>query len=198
MDKKRLSDQAIEAFAEEAIVRHASEENIEFGVALRNISEDDLKKIIAGGNAGKTRKGRGIKWKERIIWSVSVAALIAVAVSVPLGVKRDSERRVDNLLFEYNVSSWDMSRGDDEVPDIKNMSEEQLKKQLARFEEAYKGSESPQDIAINGKILALTYLKLHDRKKTVATLESMIDRLRDDEDYVAVVEECRRLLRNLQ
>lgn len=84
------------------------------------------------------------------------------------------------------------------MPDLTDMSESQIKESLTGMVEAFDNAETAQEVAVSGKVLSMAYLKLHDRRNAEKVLESMIDRLRNDEDYVSVVEDCRNILNQIK
>ena len=83
MNKKAIPSDVLDLLVDRAIYNEAKEENIEFGHALKEISEKDLEHILNTGK--KKRKFNKILW-ERIEWSIAVAAWIAVAITVPISV----------------------------------------------------------------------------------------------------------------
>lgn len=192
---KSMTKETVEILAEEAVRRKAEEENIEMGVALRNISEEELKRILRGDRPAK-RSGR--LFRERLLWGLSVAALLAVAIALPLGVERKAGEKIDDLVYAYNVPSRGLSKGGEEVLDIETLSDAGLEESMDKLEEAYQKASTAQETAITGKTLALAYIRLHNRDEARRVLESMIDRLQGDEDYLPIVGECRRILKEIE
>lgn len=194
MEKKKLTQQEIERMADEAILRHAEEENADFGIALKHISQKELESILAS-NAPERR---ALKWRERFIWAVSVAALLAVAITLPLTMRYNSRQEVDNIVFDYNACEWGQSRdGEETTLNLSAMTEDQIKAELPELEEKFAQSETAQETAINGKLLALAYIRLHERGPARRVLEEMISTLEGDNDYAAVVEQCRMILKQI-
>lgn len=201
MSKKVIPSQILEKLVDQGIYREAEEENFELGHALKNISENDLRKLLSSPK--KTRSYHKRVW-ERIAWSVSVAALLAVAITLPIGIENSSRNEICNLIYSYNESQIEdlvsfASRSSGEaMPDITVMSDEQLKTILPELQEAFNTAGSSQEIAITGKILAFSYIRLHKREEAREILDTMIIKLESDEDFDTTVSECRKLLKELK
>lgn len=202
MNKKNIPLDVLDSLVDRAIYNEAKEENIEFGHALKEIPEQELLEILNSGRKKKRTFNR-ILW-ERIGWSIGIAALIAVAITVPISVENHSNDKICNIVYDYNASQLRemasmVSRSADEpMPDITTMNEEQLNNVLPELEERFLSSESLQDISINGRLLAFTYIRLHKRTEACKILETMIDKLKGDEDYIETVEDCKQILEQIK
>lgn len=194
----RISEEVLDRLVENAICREAEQNNIELGRALKGVSEERLRKILAGDT--KKRSVKRIVW-ERLAWSVSVAALIAVAIAVPIAVEHNAKNEICNLVYAYNAPSLKQmtsltskSAGNETLPDITEMSDKELEKLLPSLETSFNDAENLQDIYIYGKILALSYIRLHKSKDAANVLESAIKKLETDEDYLTQAVEFEELL----
>jgi hypothetical protein len=61
----------------------------------------------------------------------------------------------------------------------------------------YEDSETTQDALVNGKGLAMVYIKLHNREKAREILQELVDKYKADEDYAESVAECIRILNQI-
>lgn len=197
MSKKEIPSDILETLVDRAIYNEAKEENIEFGTALKNISDKELEDILNSGK--KKRRINRLLW-ERIEWSIAVAALIAVAITVPISVENHSKNKICDIVYAYNspeleeMISTPSRSASEPLPDITGMSESQLKDTLPVLEENFRESDFPQDIAVNGKLLTFAYIRLHKHEEACHTLEIMIKKLSNDEDYESDVIEFKNLL----
>ena len=201
MNRKIITSRILNNLVDHAIIREAEEDNIEIGRALKDISEGELKKILG---VKKKKRSYNKLILERVIWSISVAALIAVAICLPIGIENRSKDEIDNLLYAYNASELSamessVSRSAGMVlPNIIAMTDDELKEILPELQRYFEESPTSQDITVNGKILALSYIRLHKREEARKILKIMIDKLSADEDYGATVKECHNLLEQIK
>ena len=201
MNRKIITSRILNNLVDHAIIREAEEDNIEIGRALKDISEGELKKILG---VKKKKRSYNKLILERVIWSISVAALIAVAICLPIGIENRSKDEIDNLLYAYNASELSamessVSRSAGMVlPNITAMTDDELKEILPELQRYFEESSTSQDITVNGKILALSYIRLHKREEAREILKIMIDKLSADEDYGATVKECHNLLEQIK
>ena len=197
MNKKTIPSDVLDSLVDRAIYKEATEENLEFGHALKKISGKELDEILNSGK--RKRRFNRLLW-ERIEWSIAVAALIAVAITVPISVENHFKDKICNIVYAYNspqlsaLASSNFRSAGEELPDITKMNDDKLKNTLPQLEERFEKSESMQDIAINGEILTFAYIRLHMRKEACNILETMIERLSGDEDYLKTIEECKNIL----
>lgn len=197
MNKKAITSKSLDELIDNAIYREAEEDNLEIGKALKDISESRLKEIL--GIREKKRRFNKKIW-ERVAWSVSVAALIAVAISVPIAVENNAKNKICDVVYAYNAPElndmlWRTSRSSaDQMPNITLLSDASLQRVLPHMATLFYKAESLQDIALEGRILALAYIRLHRRDDAIRVLEVMIEKLSGDEDYGPTVKECQELL----
>lgn len=201
MNNKEIPNHVLEALAVSAVRKTVNEENIEFGRALKNISEDQLKMILRGSQP------RVVPFKkffrERIAWAVSIAAMLALVITIPLNIEKNSRHEIDGLIYAYN--SPDLApiqlptKGGDVFINITSLSDIELKGKLSQLETAYSESEELQEYAINGKILSLAYIRLHKRNEAKSVLKSMIEKLSvEKEDYAPSIQWCETILNQLK
>lgn len=201
MKNKEIPEHILCVLADKAIAQEAEADNIEIGYALKGISEQQLREIVSA------KKPKLLSFKkivrERMLWSLSMAAMLAIAIIVPLHVERQSMNEIDGLIYAYNsdilAMSFSVNRGTENGINISELSDSQLKESLLTLERQYKENANNQDIAINGQILSLAYIRLHDRDAAKDTLQSMIERLSSEkEDYQEVIDWCHSILNQLK
>jgi len=201
MKNKEIPEKILGLLADKAIAQEAEADNIEIGHALKGISEQQLREIVS------VKKPKILSFKkvvrERILWSLSMAAMLAIAIMVPMHIERQSMNEIDGLIYSYNSDILAMSssenRGSEADINISEMSDSQLKEALSTLERQYIECDNNQDIAITGQILSLAYIRLHDRDAAKDTLHSMIERLSSEkEDYQEVIDWCHSILNQLK
>lgn len=198
---KTISSNTIETLADRAIYKLAEEENIELGVALKNISEDKLKEITGRGKIKKTIR---FPW----IWpvaSIAAAALLVVVSVFTLNqnsnnevaqIKMDANFALDNAIVAYNYVPA-FSKDGEEMADISAMNDKELMNYLPALQKAYENapSDDVQECQDAGMRLAMAYLKLHEREKSITLLNELKTRFNFDEDYVA---KCNKIINLLK
>lgn len=101
MKNKTIPASMVEVLADKYVYQEAEQENAEFGHALKNISEEDLIGIL------KNQKPKVINFRkvirERIVWTLSMAAMLAIAITVPLHIHNQSMDKMDGLIYSYNT-----------------------------------------------------------------------------------------------
>lgn len=197
---KTISNKMIDALADSAILKSAEEENIELGVALKNISKEELRKITGKANNKKTIL-RPWMWQAASMAAMVVFAVVTVlkvqqnSNDTILQIKRESNFAVENTLVAYNYVS--SSRDGIEMKDISSMSQDELKIYIQTLQTAYDNApiDDIQECQVAGMNLAMAYLKLHEREKTISLLNELKSRFSFDEDYVA---KCNKIISLLQ
>lgn len=198
---KTISNKTIERLADSAIYKMAEEENLELGIALKHISEDKLKELTRGS---KRKKRILIPW----VWqAASIAAVVAFAIvsvlkvqqhsrEMILQIQEDSNFAIDNTVVAYNYVPA-FSKDGEELADISTMNNNEIKDYLPSLQKAYEDAPADdiQECQDSGMRLAMAYLKLHEREKTISFLEELKNRFDFDEDYVA---KCNKIINLLK
>lgn len=139
------------------------------------------------------------KHSGRILWIAALAAVIVVLV-IFVG-NMYSDYRDNEVYSKYIYYDKIVSRGAaDDIP-IYKMSDDELAKELPSLKERYDTSTSAQDIAVNGRRLALAYLRLHERAKARDVLSEVIGKLSQpaySDDWAEVVAELQSMLDDLK
>ena len=108
-------------------------------------------------------------------------------------VQKHGQYQLYDTIVAYNYIP-DYDRGDG---DINNYSDKEIKDILPQLENEYANASSDdiQRCQDEGMRLAMVYLKLHDKKKAVKTLEELAARFHDDEDFSA---RCNKIISQLR
>lgn len=191
-DSDFATDFRIFAFVFQGICQETEQDNLDFGHAMKGISQEELLKII--GRESGHRPGRVMRRiHERFAWAVSVAAVVIIGITSVFTVHRAGMNKVDDLIVEYNyIPSVDRS-GESYVRGGQDITAEDI----PAFKKAYLEAEA-DDIQAQqdaGMRLAMAYLKIHDRKNAKATLVELSTRFADDELFAA---KCREILDQLK
>lgn len=187
-DKEFAQEFRIYLFVLDGIYKEAEQENLDFGIAMKRIGKEDLKRILQRG------KKKRFSFRN-LLWAGSVAAMFIIGIFTVFTVRKAGMNRVDDLIVAYNDLPA-LNRGGE--PDILGEKHfESRADDIVSLEKAYKAvpADEVQDGEEAGMRLAMAYLKKHDRKKAKALLEELCERYSDDPMFVG---QCRRILNQLK
>lgn len=160
-DKDFSSDFQIYKMVVKGIVMEENDKEAELDNAFKNLSKDDLRKIVGP----KKTIAKTSKSKAKIVyvasWITSVAAVAIIAFSLTFNIQRSARNNVDDIMFDCYYSP--VSRGGEDIVDLSKANEAEIKKQLPKIVDAYKNASDEQEISSYGINLAMVYLKIHDR-----------------------------------
>lgn len=160
-DKDFSSDFQIYKMVVKGIVMEENDKEAELDNAFKNLSKDDLRKIVGPKKTiAKTSMSKA-KIVYMASWITSVAAVAIIAFSLTFNIQRSARNNVDDIMFDCYYSP--VSRGGEDIVDLSKASEAEIKKQLPKIVDAYKNASDEQDISSYGINLAMVYLKIHDR-----------------------------------
>lgn len=182
-DNNFALDFRIYLFTLKGIYEEVDQDNIEFGVAMKTISKEELLRII--GRCSRPRVLRLNYLRERMAWVASIAAILVIGIFSVLNVRQSGMDRLDNTIVAYNY-----------IPDSNRGWETITSNDIPTLERAYQMAPS-DDIQAQedaGMRLALAYLKLHDRKKAKEILAELSVRFADDKEFAA---QCCKILNQL-
>ena len=187
-DKEFAQEFRVYLFVLDGIYKEAEQENLDFGIAMKRIGKEDLKRIL------QRRKKKRFSFRN-LLWVGSVAAMFIIGIFTVFTVQKAGMNRVDDLIVAYNDLPA-LNRGGE--PDILGEKHfESRADDIVSLEKAYKAvpADEVQDGEEAGMRLAMAYLKKHDRKKAKALLEELCERYSDDPMFVG---QCRRILNQLK
>lgn len=173
------------------IQKEEEEDCVEFGHAMKALSKEELNGIIGKKNE---RKVKYINF-QKYLWPLSVAAVVIFAFIFNHHQSLGSQHAIDNLLYSYNEPMFSNRGG--EAIDICEYNDEKLNEILPDLCDIYKSSSTIQDALVNGKGLAMIYIKLHNREKAREILQELISKYEAMEDYAESIAECRKILNQI-
>ncbi len=210
-------------FTVDGICREAHQDNLDFGVAMKHLTKDQLKEIVGKGKLGnegidsithKSEHGKtrdiGIaaftqsehtksNWCKTWGWQVaSIAAVVIIAFTAVLRVEKNARNSVDNAIYACAEINPDLVRAGGKTIDITALSDEELKAQLPELINHYQSASNPDDVADNGYALAMAYLRLHDRDNAKVILEQLVSRFAGNADYAESVSRWKSILNLLK
>lgn len=182
------------------IRKEEEQDCIEFGHAMKSLTKDKLLEIVGKkekpkANIEEPKLDKVINF-QRYLWPLSTAAIIVIAFTITFNIERKSRYAMDDMLYSYNEPMF-ANRGGEDL-NISNCNDDELRAMLPALQTIYQNSETTQEALINGKGLAMVYVKLHERDKAKIILQELIDKYHAEEEYAEAVEECRRLLSQLE
>lgn len=190
------------------ICREAEQDNLDLGIAMKRLTKEQLREIIGketsndsalpsvastpkAPNAGKKRIFRVGSW----IWqATSIAAVVIIAFTAVLRIEKNAQYAVDNAIYASADITPDLSRNGSETIDVASFTDEELKSKLPSLEKYYQTADNPDEIADNGYVLGMVYLKLHDREKAAIILTELVDKFEDNPDFAESVNKWKSIL----
>lgn len=166
----------------------------------KEISDTDSQDMYSSSfctskQATKNKPSKNRSW----IWSISsIAAVVIIAFSVILNIEKNARHSVDNAIYACAEISPNLSRSGVESIDIKAMNDDELKAKLPELVKLYQTSSNTDEIADNGYVLAMAYLRLHDRENAKNILEQLVSRFNGNEDYTESVNQWESILNLLK
>lgn len=191
-DKDFSSDFQIYKMVVKGIVMEENDKEAELDNAFKNLSKDDLRKIVGPKKTiAKTSMSKA-KVVYMASWITSVAAVAVIAFSLTFNIQRSARNNVDDIMFDCYYSP--VSRGGEDIVDLSKASEAEIKKQLPKIVDAYKNASDEQDISSYGINLAMVYLKIHDRDNARKVLLDVKKKCTDND----VKNICDKLLKQIE
>lgn len=183
-DKEFLSEFRLYLLILKGICQEAEQDNADFGHAMKNISEAELRRII--GRRSQPRILRNNTLRERLAWVASIAAILVIGFFAVFNVRQSGMDRLDYTIVAYNY-----------MPDHNRGWEDITSEDIPSLEKAYltAPADDAQAVQLAGMRLSMAYLKIHDRKKAKELLTELSARFADDEEFVA---QCQKILSLLE
>ena len=185
-DKDFESDFQLYIATISAICKEEQQDGIDFAHSMKKISKQELYEII-----GKKTRTKKISFPYVIASVISVAAVVVIAMTFMFNIIQNNHE--DNLIFEFNKLDF-VIRGGAAIDynDVDNLEEV-----LPEVLKLYKNAENAQEEFNNGKILALIYIKFHERNKARVILQNLIEKYENSEDYSDFTEHLDVILQNI-
>lgn len=191
------------------ICREAHQDNLDFGLAMKGLSKEQLKEIIGKQDAkrptvdtiadfNRIAQPKVVRFRPWMWQVASVAAIVVIAFTTIFNIERNARYSVDNAIFACAEINPDLVRAGGELIDIKSMSDDELKTKLPELITLYQSASNTDEIADNGYTLAMAYLRLHDRDNAKDVLEQLVSRFDGNEDYAESVNKWKYILNLLK
>ena len=128
-------------------------------------------------------------------WAVSVVASAVIIVAMGVGFHKSADNKVMNNVYAMNITEIPTQARGGDVPDITEMTKDQLKAYVPQLEKEYaEGEHNTYDQMVAGLQLSLVYMKLHDRSKA----EEMLNKLIADYPETPISEHASMMLEQLK
>lgn len=196
-DKDFASDFKVYLFTVNGICREVHQDNIDFGVALKNLSKEQLCNII-GAKAESPVKPKILHFKPWMLQVASVAAIFVIVFGMFFNIEKNARYAVDNAIYTCADISPDLVRAGGKPIDITSMTQDELKTKLSDLESLYQSASTNDEIADTGYALAMAYLRLHDRDRAKSVLNQLVARFEDNSDYADDVNKWKSILNLLK
>lgn len=208
-DKEFASDFKIYLFTVDGVCREAHQDNLDFGLAMKSLSKDKLKEIIGKQDVAsqvaasaecksEMVKPKVIRFKPWIWQVASIAAVVIIAFTVVFNIEKNARYSVDNAIYACADVNPDLVRAGGEPIEISSMSDDELKAKLPELTSLYQSASTTDEIADYGYVLAMAYLRLHDRDKDKEVLEQLVSRFDGTEGYAGYVNKWKSILNLLK
>ena len=196
-DKDFASDFKVYLFTVNGICREVHQDNIDFGVALKNLSKEQLCNII-GAKAESPVKPKILHFKPWMWQVASVAAIFVIVFGMFFNIEKNARYAVDNAIYTCADITPDLVRAGGKPIDITPMTQDELKTKLSELESLYQSASTNDEIADTGYALAMAYLRLHDRDRAKSVLNQLVARFEDNSDYADDVNKWKSILNLLK
>lgn len=208
-DKEFASDFKVYLFTVDGICREAHQDNMDFGLAMKNLSKEKLKEIIGKrdvvepaaasyGRKSEMVSPKVVRFKLWIWQAASIAAVVIIAFTVVFNIEKNARYSVDNAIYACADVNPDLVRASGKPIDISSMSDDELKSKLPELTSLYQSASTTDDVADYGYALAMAYLRLHDRDNAKEVLEQLVSRFDGDVDYADSVNKWKSILNLLK
>lgn len=208
-DEKFASDFKVYLLTVDGICKEAKQDNLDFGLALKGLSKDQLKEIIgkqdveqqAAASITESRRierPKVLRFKPWMWQAASIAAVVIITFTVVFNIEKTARYSVDNAIYACAEINPDLVRAGGEPIDVKTMSDDELKAKLPELIALYQSASNTDEIADNGYALAMAYLRLHDRDNAKVILEQLVSRFDGNADYAESVSRWKSILNLLK
>lgn len=203
-DEAFASDFKVYLMTVNGICREAQQENLDFGIAMKRLSKEQLREIVGQENTSTpdiavTKKPTKVLRFRPWLWQVaSIAAVIVIAFTAVYQIEKNARYSVDNAIYACAEINTDMTRDGSEFLDIQSMTDNELREKLPLLVASYNSAKSSDDIADNGFALAMAYLRLHDRDNAKTILNTLVDEFKNRPEYAGYVSKWQSILNVLK
>lgn len=185
----------IEKVIIDGIIKEAQQDDLEFGVALKSISDEDFKAIIERDRRPQYKNPLARLWYLHRPWCVSAVAAVAAVLIILLPSINSMNAKLCEAALYASAEYTTTSRAGF---DVMNVSLDELKEKLPELESRYydciKDDRIIGDIKEPGWDLTVAYLRLHKKGKAIKVLKTLSSTYPD----TPFGDHCKALLNQLQ
>lgn len=202
-DEDFASDFKVYLMTVNGICREAHQNDMDFGVAIKNITKEQLREIIgprneaekaASSQTTETVKPKVLRFKPWMWQVASIAAVIIIAFTAVYRIEQNSRLAVDNAIYACADINIDLARSSGGTINVYSLSDEELKEAIPTLTNLYQNAKSIDEVASYGNVLAVSYIRLHERDKAAEVLNDIIDKCQDESFYAEDVAKWKSIL----
>lgn len=188
----------------EGICKEAEQDNMDFGIAMKSLSKEQLLEIVGKKESNLTAAASVANGHRKLhfkpwMWQVtSIAAIIVITFTVVLNIQKQAKNSIYDNIYACAQFEEIHSRGVSKPVDITKLDDAALKAKLPEMEKNYQDCEDPDDFYDYGYPLAMAYIRLHQPKPALEILNNLVSKLQDDEYYEPEVREMRLIINMLK
>ena len=185
------------------ICREAHQNDMDFGVAMKKLTKEQLREIIgsrheaymaASSQSTEIVKPKVLRFKPWMWQVASIAAVVIIAFTAVLRIEKNSRYAVDNAIYACADINTDLARSSGETINVSSLSDGELKEIIPTLANLYQNAESIDDVATYGNVLAMSYIRLHERDKAAEVLNNIIDKCQNESFYADDVAKWKSIL----
>lgn len=189
-------------FIVKGIQKEEQQDCADFGAAMKKLTKEQLQDIV--GVKAKPKQKKALKFSPWLWSSMSAAAVIAIVVMISFNLINQSQLDLNNaqhmaynIIAEHNFIDGGYRGGSNLViEDFSSISNEELKTKLPDYELAYQQAQNDLDVQETGLNLAMIYLKLHDKDRTLKILQEMSVKYKDSNPEFA--QQCQNIISQIE
>lgn len=191
-------------FTVDGICKEAEQDNLDFGIAMKSLSKEQLLEIVGKKEAdlpvaaSVTNGHRKLRFKPWMWQVASIAAIIIIAFTLVLNIQKQAKNSIYDNIYACAQFEEIHSRGAAKPLDITKLDDSELKTKLPEMEKGYHNCEDPDELYDYGYPLAMAYIRLHKPKPALEILNNLVFKLQDDEYYEPDVREMRLIISMLK
>ena len=186
----------------QGIQKEEQQDCADFGAAMKKLSKEELQEII--GAKANPRQKKVLKFSPWLWSSMSAAAVVAIVITISFNLINQSRLDVNNaqymaynIIAEHNFIDGGYRGGSNMViEDFSTISDEELNKKLPLYENAYQQAQDDFDIQEAGLNLAMIYLKLNNKDKTLEILTELNTEYKDSDPEFA--QQCQDIINQIE
>lgn len=198
-DKEFATEFKLFLFSVNGICRETEQDDKDFEIAMKKLTKEQLQEIIGTRKLAEipvtTEPSKGLRFKTWMWQATSIAAVVVIAFTFVFQFERQSQYNVDNAIYAFADEEviCSTSRGGAEQVDITKLNDEELSDTLPELVKLYNNATDEQEVADNGYVLVMAYVRLHNRGKARDILAELIQRFDNNEAFRGAVKKYKSI-----